>query len=73
MKLGKFNRTIVSTDHPEALKVCGYRSTNTYAILQHVRDTSEKCVFHRATKVYLEYYLGWVENMAYPLEGGLGH
>ena len=38
------------------------------------KNKSVKCAFHRATKLYIEHYLGGVESIPYPLgEGGIGH
>ena len=63
-----------NTDCLEVSKLCNCTRIYTRGILQRVRDVSKEYKFHRATKFYLEQYLGWIEHILYPLgEGGLGH
>ena len=48
-------------------KMCKYKRTDSRGIWQYLKDKSEKCTFHRATKLYLEYFLGGVESIPYHL------
>ena len=69
-KISKFNRMIDNINHPNASKVYNCRRIDTRGILQHVRDKSEGCAFHRGTKLCIEHYLGVVENRNYPFGEG---
>ena len=65
---------IDNIDYPNASKVYKCERTNTCGVLQHVKDKSEHCTFHRSAKLYLEYYLGGVKDINYPFGNGeIGH
>ena len=46
-------------------KVSNCTRTDSRIILQNEKDKSEKCTFHRVTKLYLDHLLGGVESIPY--------
>ena len=67
----KCDMMIDNIDNRDVSKVCKCKRTDTHGILQHLKDKTEQCVFHKAIKLYPEYYLGGVEDINYHI-GQLG-
>ena len=61
----KFKSMIDNIDHPEGSKMCNCRRTDTRHIMKPVRNISEECTFYRATKLYLDHYLGGVDYISF--------
>ena len=70
----KFEQMREKIDHENNLKACKCKRANTRDIWQHLKVKSVKYVFHRATKLYNEQYLGSVESSPYHFVGnGISH